>query len=863
MKARHFLTFAAILVSSLTDTFAQSPSSTFESRVDLLLANSRWSSKPWEDGGKSTIPVSLGRLLRSGGSDEVAKDHIVSIAEIPENDPKFPLVGVVRALNLFRDDFSSEQLNRIGNGIQLNYENWDGGGTPNHSLMGWSNGYLLAQFFGGDHWKPYQNGVEYDAISFMVLLKQKILAEGKMRFQLGGTSEFLSPNYLIHHIGPLLNLWEFAEDQEVKNAAEALLLLHFSHLALNVQGGFIMPPFSRMIGPQYTSGPTGKQNGTVFMNWLYWGLGNPSSERLQYYENYYSIFAASSEFRLPNSINRIATGDVDLPFVTQSNSPLLPSIGFFRNIRRYVYRGDGYSIGSGVHEFRPDGFYKQNSDFAVAWRSNDNINFLEAGQPYWLSDEAETDWWLGPSSPFMQVGAHENSAIVLFKIPTEDPWPESGHEEWRTSRDGHIHALVQLGMFRFPKAIDEIVQFQQDGRGFYFLREGQTYIALQTLRPSTLSTLDEDFNLIKMEYPECGAIIEVTNATEAGSFESFQEKIKSNTVSVDWDDLSVEYVNLEGRRLRTQFNDNRELDAQGLITRFPIFSVDGITRDYDEWPDIGSPYANLDAGRLSVTVGDEAFQVDWSGSLPVISGLTESSDNMSAETPLIVMGCEKQGTATIEWDWETYGSYTIRIERSTDPFSGFDIIADLPAENLAFEDSGLEQGKTYFYRVSLVEGKSISVVKWSHVQVLTEMDNWRIHYFGSSEQTGQSSDDADPDGDGWTNLSEYATLNDPTVAQSSIAITTLGEDKRLSIQFNRRNSNDIDFLVYADSVPATGSASLLLAEHRSAGASWKIIREGTQVNESPLPEGAQVKITDGTSVPDTTPWYIWLDVRRP
>lgn len=49
---------------------------------------------------------------------------------------------------------------------------------------------------------------------------------------------------------------------------------------------------------------------------------------------------------------------------------------------------------------------------------------------------------------------------------------------------------------------------------------------------------------------------------------------------------------------------------------------------------------------------------------------------------------------------------------------------------------------------------------------------WRLLHFGTSESTGDAADSADPDGDGTTNLLEYALGTDPTVATGDSAVTS-------------------------------------------------------------------------------------------
>ena len=123
---------------------------------------------------KVTVPYALARLHQSKGKDPAALEYIAGALtdRIPTDEWKaftrghrkeletqydgmFDPLGVVRAIYLYRDSFSQEQLERIAAGARR-LDDWTGGGTENHRLMRWSNGFLLAQMFGGD-WRPFRD----------------------------------------------------------------------------------------------------------------------------------------------------------------------------------------------------------------------------------------------------------------------------------------------------------------------------------------------------------------------------------------------------------------------------------------------------------------------------------------------------------------------------------------------------------------------------------------------------------------------------------------------------------------------------------------------------------------------------------
>jgi autotransporter-associated beta strand protein len=59
------------------------------------------------------------------------------------------------------------------------------------------------------------------------------------------------------------------------------------------------------------------------------------------------------------------------------------------------------------------------------------------------------------------------------------------------------------------------------------------------------------------------------------------------------------------------------------------------------------------------------------------------------------------------------------------------------------------------------------------ITVMTPVESWRLTYFGTTTNSGNAADNADPDGDGLTNTHEFAAGTDPSNAASVLKITSL------------------------------------------------------------------------------------------
>ena len=80
--------------------------------------------------------------------------------------------------------------------------------------------------------------------------------------------------------------------------------------------------------------------------------------------------------------------------------------------------------------------------------------------------------------------------------------------------------------------------------------------------------------------------------------------------------------------------------------------------------------------------------------------------------------------------------------------------------------TALTSGTLYHYRLVAQNGEVTAYGADMTFTALTNNQNWRLTYFGTSGNTGNAADTADPDGDGVSNLMEFATGSNPTSTSS-------------------------------------------------------------------------------------------------
>ena len=105
------------------------------------------------------------------------------------------------------------------------------------------------------------------------------------------------------------------------------------------------------------------------------------------------------------------------------------------------------------------------------------------------------------------------------------------------------------------------------------------------------------------------------------------------------------------------------------------------------------------------------------------------------------------------------------------------------AQNISAAISALSPGTLYHYRLTATNSAGPASTADSTFTTLTAQENWRQTYFGSTANSGNGADSADPDGDGFANLFEYVAGLDPTSAPSRFSISTASVPGQQTIIF--------------------------------------------------------------------------------
>jgi hypothetical protein len=626
--------------------------STYESRKQWLL-------KELEhvellESGKHGIVKALARL-HNNPRDDAALMYLTHILD-NRNQTMFDFPGVALALCRFWDSFDPDQRAKLQHDLErLAKEDKNGGegflghGTENHATIMWAGAYLFGQLFPDAQWANGMNSRQ-----LMQDVKERMRKAFRGYYDHGYT-EYLSTTYELAMDYPVEILLEYAEDPEMKAIAEAFMLYKWSLISLNIFEGTTLAPYGRMNTQQDHAPDEPYVAGTSYYNWLLfgWGPATPSVRYAHYTAPYsdatFSIYTALSGIVPDELFFNLAKSKT--PFSLKSSASTFGHYGGGapHAMMRSVYRDRTFAVGTGNFCWVPGGDYADHDTdgFGIVWSSPDRFNYIGCYHPYWYSDgdlpERTPDtWWHGNISPFQQTAHNRATVITLFDIPDKDPWPGKPSPEKWAWRDGHAGQLIQRGMVRYPKSVDE----ETEAGGWIFLREGKTYVGIKPLKAYYIQR-DlkgkgvDGFNIIKSDFAQTGFIFEAGSEEEHGSFEKFRNRLQRNKITVRWEQLTVAYTDSRKETLRIQYKPGLpvttvpeeqrpdywpKMGVTGLAESVPVVTVNGKQQiPYRQWPMIESPVINMQNRVLKMDDGKTKITVDWTGKYPTIRRENESA----------------------------------------------------------------------------------------------------------------------------------------------------------------------------------------------------------------------------------------------
>lgn len=217
----------------------------------------------------------------------------------------------------------------------------------------------------------------------------------------------------------------------------------------------------------------------------------------------------------------------------------------------------------------------------------------------------------------------------------------------------------------------------------------------------------------------------------------------------------------------------------------------GIQQIYVWWPSsAGATYYNVKRwnGSSYVTIASPtdttyidtslAPNTTYSYVVSAANGSGQSGDSSGASAttaPAAPTGVGAAGgpnQVSISWFWVS-GATTYRVKRLSG--SGGSVVATYSTSSTSYTETGLSTGITYYYVVSALNSSGTEGPNSSQVSATTTTpdsdgdglpDSWETQYFGNLSQ----GPNGDYDGDSVTNLQEYQSGTNPTIANATVKI---------------------------------------------------------------------------------------------
>ncbi len=179
------------------------------------------------------------------------------------------------------------------------------------------------------------------------------------------------------------------------------------------------------------------------------------------------------------------------------------------------------------------------------------------------------------------------------------------------------------------------------------------------------------------------------------------------------------------------------------------------------------------------------------------------------------------GSGQVGLSWAASGGATgYTVKRATSIAGPYAAINPGAVTGTSYTDTNVTAGATYYYTVAAANGLAQSAdsapVSAMPTSSVTELQAWRQTYFNTTANSGDAANTADPDGDGQSNLLEYALGTTPT-ASNALAVTVARSGDFLTLSFNHIGDTTLVYMIEASDDLVTWSTVRTYPEFSTTG----------------------------------------------
>jgi hypothetical protein len=541
------------------------------------------------DPEKHVWPVAIARLKKYGNADTAANRLI---SKYKNRDPfHFTYIGMARIMSQFplADSMlvlKNKYLQQVWNRTD-SYNPWTGEGTENHINMNKTSGYLYAQ-----HSLP--GSAFPQAGPRLAETKDWIRWYGKRLYE-KGNSEWNSSTYESYNLVGWLNLYDFAQDPEVKNIARAILDYYACELALHCSYGLTGGSESRGSVVNWGSGAD-------YISWLWFGFQSRLMGTGFWTGKEYSqtMHAAVSSYRPPMLAVMLAKKEIPMPAWFRNSKP-----DYNQNIAEVVkqtfYTDKSFTLGAAmVPTLGWSGGNTQYCNWKLVSQINQpapgvNAQVVTGGSRLFNEKDGRGK---GPWDQYLQ---YKNVMVGMNKMPLNARQLYSGDSltffnattgwktKWANDFDlrfpNDVARTNPVGM-RTPNFANNIsyISFPQNNPGggsvntlfrnqVFFVQLERTYLAIRSISNTQVSNPANEStgrNFVADNSPAgslCGWITEARSSVDFASFTAFQDSVLAKT-NLDKSQLATDkvlYTNMKGEVLEIQYS------ATGSAPQEPLY----------------------------------------------------------------------------------------------------------------------------------------------------------------------------------------------------------------------------------------------------------------------------------------------------
>lgn len=591
-------------------------------------------------------PKAMARFQKYGIEDAQSNQNIEELCT--KGAFHFAIVGMTRLIYQFPDAPAlSRNLSKIldknlSAGLTVSE------GTENHLSMERTSIYLLAR-------KALELNPENSVARETESICRDWILKWSRRVYQYGVGEWNSSTYGLYNLMGWLNLYDYADDPEVRDAALAVVDYYAAEIALHYSWG--APGGSEMRGNKEADK---NRTSSSYLAWLWFGEDANCPMSLEPAEYIQLMHPILSSYLPPRQIFELARkNDVAGDWYQNSKPSYLYEHHSF--CQQDFYVSPNFTLGNLVSAY---GGYTGASYAIIPWR----LVVKRPGEcPYEIGGGGRyRDTWNGQSrTPFTQTVQYRNCLISMTKLPENhnehyevvksiiEQWKKDWDADYRKRHEPKDNVVNMVdGTKRAPIAylnLPGTLKYETFDKNI-IVDAGEVYIVVSSLHDPTISTRAESGRITLIDESEVGQLasyaLEVVEKKDVADYNAFKRKVMQQSLTLS-NDTTVVYKTLDGNMMQATFNGygtcieplfdwgygatepmcmlaspplrQPEWPTGDGFGKVPTLLVNGEGIDYaSSRPVYSGPRYTLDESVLTVEGSDNTvFKVDFSGDKPV------------------------------------------------------------------------------------------------------------------------------------------------------------------------------------------------------------------------------------------------------